>query len=485
MAVQFSRGCPFNCEFCDIIELFGRVPRTKPSGRMLAELEAIYRTGYRGSLFFVDDNFIGNAPKVKELLRSLRSWQRSRGMPFQFYTESSVNLAKDPELLSLMKDSGFGMVFLGIETPVKDSLASANKPQNLKSDLALSVRKVQRAGIEVTAGFILGFDADPHDIARRQIEFIQSAGIPTAMVGLLTALPGTRLERRLKSEGRLLSVSRGNNTYESELNFVPVMPAATLVGAYEEVLTELYRPSVYFKRCSTLLGRLPGKRSGPRARFDPDSVFLYARALFRSIFIQGLSGYGGAYLRFILRTIVARPRHFVAAVKLAIFGHHFFTLRESKILEKRRAKEAFRACLDALAKAAAWTERRLRGLSAGTSAAAASSLYKKIATSLASAFGALEDGLRDEAAEALGALGHRMSLSLYGIKVILAEKAREIRNRSAPRSLFRLEGARDVLLSCARSLADSYGNGIEYARLSLFGPLWAALDEPIRLLAGN
>jgi radical SAM superfamily enzyme YgiQ (UPF0313 family) len=204
MSVQYSRGCPFQCEFCDIIEIYGRVPRTKSNEQMIAELDALLRVGWRGMVFLVDDNFIGNKRNVKHLLPHLADWSERHGRPFSFVTEASVNLAEDDELLGGMRKAGFRRVFLGIETPVENSLIEAKKNQNTRGDLLDSVKKIQGYGMEVMAGFIVGFDNDPDDIFERQIRFIRESAIPLAMVGLLTALPDTQLWRRLKKEGRLL-----------------------------------------------------------------------------------------------------------------------------------------------------------------------------------------------------------------------------------------------------------------------------------------
>src|SRR5882724_226220 len=220
MGVQYSRGCPFQCEFCDIIEIYGRVPRTKTPDQMLAELDALVNVGWRGTVFIVDDNFIGNKRNVKQLLPRLAEWQEKNGHPFSFITEASVNLADDDELLEGMKKAGFRRVFLGIETPEEEGLRSALKTQNIGCDLLESVKKIQGYGMEVMAGFIVGFDTDKDDIFQRQINFIRDSAIPLAMVGLLNALPSTQLWRRLKREGRRLGESSGNNT-NGELNFVP------------------------------------------------------------------------------------------------------------------------------------------------------------------------------------------------------------------------------------------------------------------------
>src|SRR5215216_3481023 len=235
MSVQYSRGCPFSCEFCDIIEIYGRVPRTKSNQQILAEFEALKQLGWRGPLFIVDDNFIGNKKNVRLLLPDLIEWQKKNGYPFSLLTEASVNLADDDDLLIAMKDAGFHRVFLGIETPVEESLKEAQKSQN-RGNLLESVRKIQSRGMEVMAGFIVGFDNDPDDIFERQIEFIRESAIPMAMVGLLNALPDTQLWKRLEREGRLLGAdATGNNTLAT-LNFIPTMDVEKLVAGYQMIM---------------------------------------------------------------------------------------------------------------------------------------------------------------------------------------------------------------------------------------------------------
>src|SRR5919109_1431586 len=246
MSVQYSRGCPFSCEFCDIIEIYGRIPRTKSNQQMLAEFDELKRLGWRGPVFIVDDNFIGNKKNVRLLLPDLIAWQKKNGFPFSLFTEASVNLADDDQLLVAMKEAGFRRVFLGIETPVEESLKEAQKTQN-RGNLIDSVRKIQSRGMEVMAGFIVGFDHDPEDIFERQIEFIRESAIPLAMVGLLTALPDTQLWRRLEREGRLLVESTGNNT-DGSLNFAPKMDATCLVEGYKTILRAIYDPAAYYQR---------------------------------------------------------------------------------------------------------------------------------------------------------------------------------------------------------------------------------------------
>src|SRR6185295_7868149 len=232
MSVQYSRGCPFSCEFCDIIEIYGRVPRTKSIQQMLAEFDALLKLGWRGTVFIVDDNFIGNKKNVRLLLPALAEWQKRNGYPFSLLTEASVNLADDEPLLAGMRDAGFRRVFLGIETPVEESLKEAQKSQN-RGNLLESVRKIQNHGLEVMAGFIVGFDNDPDDVFERQIEFIRESAIPIAMVGMLNALPDTQLWKRLDREGRLLgSDATGNNTIAT-VNFIPKMDVDTLISGYQ------------------------------------------------------------------------------------------------------------------------------------------------------------------------------------------------------------------------------------------------------------
>ena len=333
MMLQYSRGCPNDCEFCDIIELFGRKPRVKSPEQFVGEIESLYRLGHRGGIFIVDDNFIGNRVAVKEALRLIVAWQESHGRPFTFSTEASVDLAEDEELLSLMARAGFTMAFVGIETPVVESLASARKRTNLGISLQDSVRRIQESGIEVTAGFILGFDTDPEDVAKRQIAFIQESGIATAMVGLLTALPKTSLQRRLAAEGRLLSESSGDNTHMLRLNFVPKMEASLLVDAYAEVLTNIYDPKRYFERCKVLLSRLPRRSKASSGVVAERSLLENVRALLFSFARQAFSRYGRQYLRFLAITILCRPWALAKAFEKAILGFSLIEITRTKVRE--------------------------------------------------------------------------------------------------------------------------------------------------------
>jgi radical SAM superfamily enzyme YgiQ (UPF0313 family) len=326
MSVQYSRGCPFQCEFCDIIEIYGRVPRTKTNEQMLAELDALRDTGWRGLVFIVDDNFIGNKRNVKRLMPELIEWSEANGRPFSFITEASVNLAEDDDLLEMMRRANFRRVFLGIETPVEESLKQAQKGQNTRRDLLESVRKIQGYGMEVMAGFIVGFDNDPEDIFDRQINFIRESGIPLAMVGLLTALPDTQLWRRLKSEGRLLKESSGNNT-EGSLNFVPRMDSARLVEGYKRILQTIYSPAEYYQRSLDCLSHLTQGPEPRRTRLTSDLA-----AFLRVTLALGVRDHARMeFWRYMKRTLTSHRPNFAHAVTLAAMGYHFRKLTQSYI----------------------------------------------------------------------------------------------------------------------------------------------------------
>src|ERR1043166_5093814 len=324
MNVQYSRGCPFQCEFCDIIEIYGRVPRTKSNQQMLTELDALYAAGWRGLVFIVDDNFIGNKRNVKRFLPELVEWSEAHGRPFSFITEASVNLAEDDALLDMMRRANFRRVFLGIETPVEESLKEAQKGQNTRRDLLESVHKIQGYGMEVMAGFIVGFDNDPEDIFERQINFIRESAIPLAMVGLLTALPDTQLWRRLKKEGRLLRESLGNNT-ECSLNFIPRMDTARLIEGYKKILRTIYSPSEYYQRALDCLSHLT---QGPEARHS--SLIGDVAAFVRVAFALGMRDPARAeFWRYMKRIVTSHRQNFAHAVTLAAMGYHFRKLTEA------------------------------------------------------------------------------------------------------------------------------------------------------------
>jgi len=318
MCVQYSRGCPYDCEFCDITALFGHRPRTKSAEQIVAELDALYAEGWRGGVFFVDDNFIGNKRKLKaEVLPALAQWRADK-QGFRFHTEVSINLADDDELMELMVQAGFDTVFVGIETPDEDALIECNKYQNQGRDLVDSVKTLQRAGLQVQGGFIVGFDSDTPTIFQRQIEFIQQSGIVTAMVGLLQALPGTKLHARMKSEGRLVSAGSGNNT-DASTNFLPKMDIELLRQGYRNLVQHLYSPKVYYERVRTFL-REYEKPHIVQHKLDWTQI----RAFFRSILILGILGEERwEYWKLLAWTLARRPRLFADAVTLAIYGYHF------------------------------------------------------------------------------------------------------------------------------------------------------------------
>ncbi|PTX94425.1 B12-binding domain-containing radical SAM protein [Opitutus sp. ER46] len=320
MALQFSRGCPFDCEFCDVTAKFGHAPRTKSSTQVIAELDALRSAGWRGPVFFVDDNLIGNKRALREdLLPALIKWQsrhpRSAGFPL--YTEASINLADDPVLMQQMADAGFDTVFIGIETPDSAALAECNKRQNQGRDLIEDVKRIQRAGLQVQGGFIVGFDNDAPSIFHRQVEFIQRSGIVTAMVGLLNALPDTKLYARLQREGRLLGKTSGNNV-DGTINFLPKMPMDKLVEGYRDILRRVYSPKPYYTRVRTFL------REYKRPRIAAPLSWRHGWALMLASLRLGVIGRERwQYWRLMLWTLTHRPAFLQLAVTLAIYGHHF------------------------------------------------------------------------------------------------------------------------------------------------------------------
>jgi radical SAM superfamily enzyme YgiQ (UPF0313 family) len=322
MAVQYSRGCPFNCEFCDIIEIYGRRPRTKSVAQVLAELDQLRAAGWRETVFIVDDNFIGNKARAKELCMALAEWRNQYKISFDFNTEASLNLADDPELMQLMKDAGFVSVFLGIETPDESGLIACNKLQNTRRSLLDSVALIQSYGMQVMGGFILGFDTDREDIFDRMVEFIQKSGIPIAMVGLLQAMPGTQLFQRLRKEGRILDEGYGDNT-DVKLNFLPNMDATRLVEGYRSVLKRIYSCDAYYERVRLYLSRTYPRNSKQKTKQQWLTVG-NARAFVTSLVRQGVFGrQRWSYWKFLL-TVATRYRHCVgAAMTLAVMGYHF------------------------------------------------------------------------------------------------------------------------------------------------------------------
>lgn len=318
MAVQFSRGCPFDCEFCDIIVMNGRTPRTKSPAQVIAELEVLRAQGWTEMVFLVDDNFIGNKVRTRELLREMIAWRERTRPEMGFLTEASINLADDAELRGLMIAAGFRKVFVGIETPDANALAECHKVQNQGRDLVAAVQTLQRDGLQVMGGFIVGFDSDREDIFQRQFEFIQRSGVVTAMVGLLNALPQTRLYQRLQREGRLEAKSSGNNT-DATLNFRPVLNREFLEAGYRNLMKQLYEPRAYYQRIRTFLkNHQPAGRPHLRLSWPDFCAFL------KSFWLLGIWYRGRvAYWRFFWSTLLQRPAQFREAIELAILGHHF------------------------------------------------------------------------------------------------------------------------------------------------------------------
>ncbi len=325
MCLQYSRGCPFNCDFCDVVVLNGRIPRTKTKQQVITELDALYNIGWRGMLFFVDDNLIGNKSKLKkEVLPAIIKWQKAKRYPFIFNTQVSINLSDDEELMKLMVDAGFVTVFVGIETPDEKSLEECCKHHNQSRDLVGSVKKLQNFGLEVQGGFIVGFDSDTPAIFQKQIDFIQKSGIVTAMVGLLTAIPQTKLYERLSDANRIVKKSSGNNTFLSTLNFIPKMEIKTLFSGYKRILDTIYEPKDYYERIKTFLREFkPPKKKVFRIKIQKFQL----RALFGSMWLLGIKSSGRKYFwKLLLWVSVKYPGLFPYAIGYSLAGIHLRSL---------------------------------------------------------------------------------------------------------------------------------------------------------------
>jgi radical SAM superfamily enzyme YgiQ (UPF0313 family) len=322
--IQYSRGCPFQCEFCDITTLFGRVPRIKNAAQIVRELDAIYDTGWRGELFFVDDNFISNRQKLMaDILPAITEWMERRGRPFCLMTEVSINLADDEALMTTMVKAGFNSVFVGIETPDDACLSECAKSQNRNRDLTSCVRKIQEHGMEVMGGFIVGFDSDNETIFSRMIKFIQESGVVTAMVGLLNAPIGSRLYERLRKEGRIETGFTGNNT-DYTMNFKPKMDRKVLEKGYKHIVKTIYSPKHYYERVVNFL-----------SRYNPIAIsegytWTDIRAFLKTVFRLGIFGKERKYYWKLLRwSLRNKPAIFPVAVRFSIYGYHFRKLYES------------------------------------------------------------------------------------------------------------------------------------------------------------
>ena len=329
VTVQYSRGCPFDCEFCGVTVLDGHKPRTKTKDQVLAELEAIYDLGYRGSVFIVDDNFIGNKRKLKQdVLPAIIWWMKERDYPFSFLTEASIDLADDEELMQLMSDAGFNNLFVGIETPNEESLNECKKFANKNRDLAASVRELQNHGFQVMGGFIVGFDSDPISIFKSQTNFIQQSGIVTAMVGMLMAPPDTKLWHRLKKENRLLPGGTGDNT-DGTTNFIPQMDFNVLVNGYKQILHAIYSPKQYYERIHTFFKEFrPNKRVAYSVKLGTAQL----KSLIKATFVLGIKDKGRWYYwKLIFSTLLKYPQFIGLSITMAVQGLHL-----RKVYEKVR-----------------------------------------------------------------------------------------------------------------------------------------------------
>lgn len=321
--IQYSRGCPFSCDFCDITTLFGHVPRTKDASQLIQELDAIYATGWTGALFFVDDNFISNKKKLmNDVLPALTDWLDSHKHPFSFLTEASINMADDEELMKMMVKAGFNSVFIGIETPDETCLNECNKMQNQNRDLISSVQAIQNAGIEVMAGFIVGFDSDKVTIFNRMISFIQKSGIVTAMVGLLNAPIGSQLYERLQKEGRLNDNFTGDNT-DYSMNFDPIMDRSILEKGYHEIVSTIYSPKYYYERVMSFLQDFKPKENSER--LSPAHMVAFLKTVFK----LGIFGKERKYYwKLVNWSVCHRPDLFPIAIRFSIYGYHFRKIYE-------------------------------------------------------------------------------------------------------------------------------------------------------------
>ena len=329
MNIQYSRGCPYDCEFCDITVLYGRVPRTKTKEQILAELDSLLASGWKSDVFLVDDNFIGNKTKLKrEILPALIRWMNGKNHPFALSTEVSINLADDEELMHMMVEAGFDAVFVGIESPNEESLIECKKIPNKNRDLLASVRKIQEFGLRVNGGFIVGFDNDPSTIFQRLVDFIQESGIVTAMVGLLNAPRGTRLYQRLMEEGRILKLFSGDNT-DASTNLAPRMGIDALLTGYRNILKSIYSPKQYYARVKLFL-RDYRPTQARVFRFQSN----YVKALLKSMVVLGVVGKERfQYWKLFFWSLFTRPRLFRLAITFSIYGFHFRKLFEQEIMK--------------------------------------------------------------------------------------------------------------------------------------------------------
>jgi hypothetical protein len=344
LGLQWSRGCPFNCEFCDIIELFGRVPRLKTIAQVLAELDNLYALGYRGPVDVVDDNFIGNQKEVVKLLVALRTWQEEHGWPFEFGTEASLNLADRPRLLELMRDAGFCVIFVGIESPDEDTLVVGQKKQNTRRDIAASIQTIYQYGIMVMAGYIVGFDGEKQGVAEGIIHCVDATAIPVNMVGLLFALPTTQLTRRLEREGRLpddfdiVKADMGEDNCSEGLNFVTTRPKSEILADFIQVIEKVYSPGAYFGRL-TRMSRLLNNR-GRKLNLGLRYTLKDVATFFRMIWRVGLrKRWGWRWWRVLADVITHNPRSIRYALWMATLYLHFSEFSRYIVGRLRRRME--------------------------------------------------------------------------------------------------------------------------------------------------
>lgn len=339
MCLQYSRGCPNDCEFCDIREMFGNKSRTKNPEQFIREMECLYNRDFRGPIFVVDDNLTAPRKKVKELLKQIIKWQKNRGYPFAFFTQTSLDVASDDELLGLLREARFLELFIGIETPHAKTLLQVRKKHNIHINLYEAVQKIQDKGIEVMGGFILGFDTDPEDIFDSMIHFIQQAAIPQAMLGLLNAIPNSTFYKRLERDGRISGIANGDNL-SLESNIIPVMPKQQLINGFKHVISEIYKPENYFQRVLMLIKRFPKDVAyrdslaiGAHATGDVNiKTFLkHLKIRLKNLFIvykSTFNSYTFDVLRFLLNVLLYDYRCLNYATYMIIRGYHFIKLSE-------------------------------------------------------------------------------------------------------------------------------------------------------------
>jgi len=322
MNMQVSRGCPFNCDFCEITALLGHKVRMKSSEQVIHELDTLYKLNWRGPVAVVDDNFIGNKKIVKNsILPDMITWMETHKHPFKFNTQTSINLADDSKLLQMMRNAGFTSTFIGIETPVEESLQSCHKVQNENRDLLENVKQIQKAGLQVSGGFIVGFDSDTETVFQRQVDFIQKSGIVSAMVGLLNAPKNTQLYRQMEMENRLTVDATGSNT-DFTMNFVPKMNQRELLEGYQHIINSIYKDKPYYQRIRQMLKNYEPVKVG-----NSDLDISRIKAFVKSVFVLGLVNKGRfEYWKFIVWTIFRKPKLFIDAVTLAVYGYHFRTV---------------------------------------------------------------------------------------------------------------------------------------------------------------